>query len=134
MDRVFLDANVLFSAAYRSDSRLRRLFTLRGVTFITSAYAVEEARRNLGTAQQRHSLQQLCGKVEIVPITMPDLPPAIALPESDRPILSAAISARATHLLTGDIKDFGRYFGQKLEGVLILAPAMYLRMRREEKG
>jgi hypothetical protein len=56
--------------------------------------------------------------------------PEFELPESDRPILLAAIGARATHLLTGDVKDFGRYYGQTLEGVLILPPAMYVQMRR----
>lgn len=132
MDRVFLDANVLFSAAYRHDSRLRQLFKLRGVTFISSTYAVEEARRNLSTAEQRKDLEQLCASMEIVPAASPEplQSPGLDLPESDRPILSAAISARATHLVTGDAKDFGRYYGQTLEGVLILPPAMYIRMRR----
>lgn len=134
MDRVFLDANVLFSAAYRRDSRLRQLFKLRGVTFMSSAYAVEEARRNLSTAQQRKDLEQLCASLEIAPAAPPESLqlPGLNLPDSDRPILAAAISTRATHLLTGDVKDFGRYYGQMLEGVLILPPAMYMRMRRGE--
>lgn len=132
MDRVFLDANVLFSAAYRHDSRLRQLFKLHGVTFISSAYAVEEARRNLSTAQQRKDLEQLCASMEIVPAAPSESrhSPEFELPESDRPILLAAIGARATHLLTGDVKDFGRYYGQTLEGVLILPPAMYIRKRQ----
>lgn len=132
MERVFLDANVLFSAAYRQDSRLRQLFKLRGVAFISSAYAVEEARRNLSTAQQRKDLEQLCASMEIVPVSPSESlhTPGFDLPESDRPILMAAIGARATHLLTGDVKDFGRYYGRTLEGVLILPPAMYMRMRR----
>lgn len=45
-------------------------------------------------------------------------------------LFSAAIGARATHLLTGDTKDFGRYYGQTFAGVLILPPAMYRRTRR----
>jgi hypothetical protein len=32
------------------------------------------------------------------------------LPENDRPILWAAISIRATHLLSGDFKAFGRFY------------------------
>ena len=47
MDSSFLDANVLFSAAYRSDAGLRKLWRLPGVRIVSSAYAVEEARRNL---------------------------------------------------------------------------------------
>jgi hypothetical protein len=34
---------------------------------------------------------------------------AALLPEKDRPILEAAIQCKATHLLTGDIKDFGPF-------------------------
>lgn len=132
MDRVFLDANVLFSAAYRHDSGLRQLFRLRQVTLITSTYAVEEARRNLSTPQQRKDMEQLCASMEVVPAATFELPQGIDLPESDRPILSAALSARATHLVTGDVKDFGRYYGQTVAGVLILPPAKYLRMRRGE--
>ena len=43
-----MDANILFSAAYRSDAGLKRLWKLPGARLITSAYAVEEARRNMG--------------------------------------------------------------------------------------
>lgn len=134
MDRVFLDANVLFSAAYRHDAGLRQLFKLRRATLITSAYAVEEARRNLSTDRQRRDLERLCASMEIVSVAAAD-PPRLAgidLPESDRPILAAAINARATHLLSGDVRDFGRYYGQTVEGVLILPPARYLRKRQDE--
>lgn len=134
MDRVFLDANVLFSAAYRHDAGLRQLFKLHHVALITSAYAVEEARRNLSTDRQRRDLEQLCASMEIVSVAAAD-PPQLAgidLPESDRPIFAAAINARATHLLSGDVRDFGRYYGQTVEGVLILPPARYLRKRQDE--
>jgi len=42
------------------------------------------------------------------------LPGGIALPEKDRPILLAAIEARATHLITGDKRLFGKYFGKRI--------------------
>ncbi len=35
MDRLFLDANVLFSAAYRDDSGLQRLWDLSDVELVT---------------------------------------------------------------------------------------------------
>jgi hypothetical protein len=44
LDRIFLDANVLFSAAYLENSGLGRLWQLEGVELLSSAYAVEEAR------------------------------------------------------------------------------------------
>ena len=58
----------------------------------------------------------------------------IALPDKDRPILLAAITARATHLLTGDVQHFGPYFGQQIDGVMILPPAAYLRGFQDEEG
>ena len=47
---LFLDANVVFSAAHREESRAQDLVALaRGgrCKLLTSAYALEEARRNL---------------------------------------------------------------------------------------
>jgi hypothetical protein len=47
VDRVFLDANVLFSASYREDSGLLRLWQLKETELVTSPYALDEARRNV---------------------------------------------------------------------------------------
>jgi uncharacterized protein len=47
MDRLFLDANVLFSAAYRPDAGLGQLWKLEGAILCSSHYALEEARINL---------------------------------------------------------------------------------------
>ncbi|MGH7895069.1 MAG: PIN domain-containing protein [Candidatus Binatia bacterium] len=129
MDRVFLDANVLFSAAYRPDAGLGRLWELADVRLLTSTYAVEEARRNLDGPARRNRLEKLLRMVEVVgvPPTFHSLPDAVKLREKDRPILLAAIHGRASHLLTGDVRDFGRYFGKRLAGILVLSPGDYLR-------
>ncbi len=132
MDRLFLDADVLFSAAYRPDAGLRRLWEIVGVELITSAYAEEEARRNLETPVQHSTLSELLRHVKVL-IFQPGsflLPSGLELPDNDRPILEAAIFSQATHLLTGDMKAFGAYYGRTLAGVLILPPAAYLRERR----
>jgi uncharacterized protein len=127
-DVVFLDANVLFSAAYRSGAGLLRLWELADVRLVTSAYALEEARRNLSDAEQLVRLDGLAGTMEIrVEESDEPLPEGVALPAKDRPILGAAIRAGATHLLTGDVRHFGRYFGQTVGGVHILPPGDYLR-------
>ena len=125
---MFLDANVLFSAAYRSDAGLRRLWHLADVRLVTSGYAAAEARANLAVVEQRDRLDELLESVDSVPegVHRP-LPEGLDLPTKDRPILQAAIAARATHLLTGDVTHFGAFFGQSIEGVLILPPADYLR-------
>lgn len=128
MDRVFLDANVLFSAAYRPDAGVRKLWELSGRTLLTSAYAAEEARRNLDRPEQTDALEQLLAAVVLVPEPDPDLAPASAgLPEKNRPILAAAIAARATHLVTGDLRHFRHLLGRRVAGVRVLRPAEYLR-------
>lgn len=130
MDIVFLDANVLFSAAYRADSGLRRLWTLPDAELVTSTYAVEEARRNLEPGPQRRRLDRLLRRVRMVG----EAPPpwtvgAVRLPEKDRPILAAAMAARATHLLTGDVTHFGSFLGREVGGVRVLTPSEYLARR-----
>jgi predicted nucleic acid-binding protein len=131
VDRVFLDANVLFSAAYRGDSSLLQLWEIPDVTLVTSIYALEEASRNLGTPEQRDRLEVLAAQVEIpASAGEVDLPKEIDLPENDRPILQAAVEAKASHLLSGDRRAFGRYFGQRILGVLVLKPSAYLSSRR----
>jgi hypothetical protein len=51
-DRVFLDANILVSAAWRADSGLSALWTLPDTQLLTSAYAIVEADRNVVNAEQ----------------------------------------------------------------------------------
>ena len=128
MDRVFLDANVLFSAAYRSDSGLLQLWTREDCRLITSAFAHEEARRNLDSEEQRDRLEHLMADVTLVPES-PRRPEhdAWSLPDKDVPILAAAVRARATHLLTGDLAHFGHLMGKSVDGVLVLRPAAYLK-------
>jgi len=124
-DRLFLDANVLFSAAYRPGSRLSCLWKLKNVELITSAYAAEEAARNLAGEEQRLRLKELLERTQIVMGVSP-LPHGVLLPEKDQPILQAAIHAEATHILTGDQRHFGKHFGRRYGGVLILPPGDYL--------
>ena|SRR5437899_2823158 len=125
--RAFLDANVLFSAAYRETSSLIRLWSHPGTELVTSAYAAEEVRRNLASADQLTRLDQLLAERRIVGESDAPMPAGVRLPAKDHPILKAAIAADATHLVTGDVKDFGRYFGRRIGGVLVLTPVDLLR-------
>ena len=128
MDRVFLDANVLFSAAYRSDSGLLILWSRPDTALLTSEHAAEEARHNLSDDDQRQRLNGLVRKCEIVATpTVAGLSEGLVLPPGDRLIFLAAMAARATHLLTGDRTHFGPYYGRTIAGVLILPPGDYLR-------
>ena len=94
MDRVFLDANVLFFASYRDESRLLQLWNLADVEVVTSAFAVAEALRNLETETQRERLSMLVAIARVVPEPLPNsiLPTGVTLPAKDAPILLAAVA------------------------------------------
>jgi len=123
--RVFLDANILFSASL-AHSRMRDFLDVlfRHGTCLTSDYAIEEARRNLElkfpvSLSLLHSLVKKC---ELVPVLM--IEPKVKLKAKDLPILGGAIAGNATHLLTGDERDFGAFFGKTIQGVKIVSPRM----------
>jgi predicted nucleic acid-binding protein len=126
--RLFLDANVLFSAAYRADAGVRRLWSTEGVELVTSEYAVEEARRNLPDRSQQDRLDELLRDVERIAATTLalELRSGVELREKDWPIVAGALQASATHLITGDHRDFGPYIGKRILGVLIQTPSQYL--------
>jgi len=126
---LFLDANVLFSSAYEPDASLRRFWSLPDVRILSSAYAVEEARRNLSTVEHRARLQELLTDVRVSMHASMERRAieGVQLPEKYWPILLAAIDAGATHLLTGDVRHFGNLYQERVEGVLVLRPAAYLR-------
>ncbi|MCA1790969.1 MAG: hypothetical protein LC667_14270 [Thioalkalivibrio sp.] len=129
MDRLFLDANVLFSAAHREGAGVAFLWSLDDAVLSTSSYAIEEAERNLSARHQTRRLKQLIQALHIVETTtVPDsVRKGITLPDKDWPILGGALAADSTHLITGDLKHFGRYFQKQIAGILILPPADYLR-------
>ena len=130
MDRLFLDANVLFSAAYREGSGLLQLWKLSDVQLVTSVYALEEARRNLDTEERKARLNDLMQEVTVLlELREQDLPPGVDLAEKDKPILAAVLAAGASHLITGDRQHFGRYFGERVRQTLIMTPRDYLTSR-----
>ena len=82
MDRLFLDANILFSAAYGPESPLRRLWQAKGAELLTSGYAVAEARRNLEAKEQQGRLETLLADVRVVRESeRRDLPAGVTLRE-----------------------------------------------------
>ena len=121
--RVFLDANILFSAAYSDRAGMRRLWQIPNITLVSSAYAIEEAGRNLTNEPQKIDLQSFINQVEVV--TACDPAPNLfieidSLPEKDRPILWAAIESECSHLITGDKRHFGELYDSELSGVRIM--------------
>lgn len=128
--RVFLDANVLFSAAWLEGSGLARLWRLPDTTLISSRLAAAEAERNLDSEERRSRLQARVANLTLVDAPSGAKPPAgIELVAKDVPILLAAVAAGASHLLTGDRRHFGHLYGKSPGGVKILTPAAYLKSR-----
>jgi predicted nucleic acid-binding protein len=141
-NRVFLDANVVFSAAYRLTSRLNSLWLLQSVELVTSYLAAEEARRNL-RVHKPDALARLESLLDsITTISISDstvsIPDGIVLAEKDVHILAGAISSGCTHLITGDNQHFGHLFGHTVSGVKVVTPAQYLleavNIRENESG
>ena len=129
MDRLFLDANVLFSAAYRSDSGFLQFWKLQDVVLCSSRYALQEAKLNLTEEEQEHRLAQLARKLQLFEALPGQLPGGVLLPPKDIPILLAAMEAGATHLITGDKRHFALYSGKTIAGILVQPPAAYLKTR-----
>lgn len=127
MDRVFLDANILFSIAYgsRSLGNLQEMARQGRCKLLASAYVVKEAMRNLSSREQITRLNELVADLEIVPEVDPEMPCPIFLPEKDRPVFQAAVQSHATCLITGDLEHFGAYRGKTTSGVLICTPRDY---------
>ena len=128
--RVFLDANVLFSAAYRETGSVRVFFALADAgscELVSSGYAMDEARRNILAKHPDRigDLESLLGRItacgEAAPAT---LAWAVTqrLPPKDAPILAAAVESRCHLLVTGDRTHFGALFGRRLRGTVVLLP------------
>jgi predicted nucleic acid-binding protein len=126
--RIFLDANILFSAA-KTDGAMRRLIRLlraAGHELWADGYVLEEARRNLA-AKAPEGLRAL--EAIVAEIRTADAHPADAgerffarLPEKDRPVLAAAVRLRCDVLVTGDRSHFGALSGKTVAGVAIHSP------------
>lgn len=127
--RIFLDANILFSAA-KSDGAVRELLGwLRkgGHTLCAELYVITEARRNLEAKSDAGAvaLDALLRHVEVVPFRYHELPAkyAASLPQKDHPVLAAAIQEGCDVLVTGGRRHFGKLYGRTLDGLTVHSPS-----------
>jgi predicted nucleic acid-binding protein len=140
--RVFLDANVLFSAAHSTGSPLNGFFRLAGAgicELVASPFALDEARRNIARKHpaKMAELEQLILRISICREADAEgvlWARSAGLPETDAPILAAAAQSKADILVTGDRADFGSLYERKLRGVEILTPRTALERILAVKG
>ena len=125
--RIFLDANILFSAA-KSDGAIRVLVTRllhAGHDCQVDGHVIEEARRNVVAKTPAHlpQLEALPPRLRISAVVPAgariDLP---GLPERDRLVLAAAAALGCDALVTGDRTHFGTFYGRTVAGVRIHSP------------
>ena len=131
--RIFLDANILFSAA-KSAGAIRQLLAQlnqRGHQLVADDYVATEARRNLTRKAGNDAIPYLDALLLQIEVNHAQHSPHRTgsaqtdtdwLPEKDRPVLRAAIALRCDALVTGDRTDFGSGFGKTFGGVTIYPP------------
>lgn len=139
---LFLDANVLFSAAHSPEGRGAALFALARKGFCrlsSSGYAVFEAERNLHAKSPGalKALEAMLPIISIVPEAAAETTAKTSISELDAgdvPILAAALAAWAAILVTGDRKHFGRWMGREILGVEIRSIAQTLEVLLGGRG
>ena len=129
--RIFLDANILFSAAKSAGAvhELLEMLASRNHVLCADEYVVMEARRNLsvkGSTESLHRLDDVLARIELSPAKIGAFDTSLIawLPEKDRPVLAAAIRLRCDALVTGDVTHFGAGFGKSFAGVAIYSPRL----------
>ncbi len=125
--RLFLDANILFTAAHNPKglafATIQRGAAL-GIEVFTSDYAYEEAKYNLTLKFPAvvATLDKLRRSLQLMTIQVDENLNPLSLPLDDLPIFQAALACKAQFLISGDKKAFGRWMNlpKKCRGLTIL--------------
>jgi predicted nucleic acid-binding protein len=130
--RIFLDSNVLFTAAHNPEGKASLVIELAAagnLEVVTGAYCLAEARLNL---ERKHPaaigrLSEILRTVRLVPDVAGERC-ALSLHEKDRPVFASAQRCKATHFLTGDRRHFGLYRNKPKEtmGIVVQSAGDFL--------
>ena len=133
--KVFLDSNVLFSAAYMGKGRSRSylIYDLQGRGFFDifiSGLVVKEAVWNMGR-KRPDRLLFLNGLIQNSTVLedtliLSDIQTLKTLPLNDRIILTTAIYHGMDFFITGNTKDFRDFYLKKIGETLILRPVDFI--------
>ena len=123
--RVFVDANVLFSAAdVESATRILLDVLFKHATVVLNEHVWEEARRNVDVKRPglAGALQEL--KPNFLVSSQMMLVDDCPLPDKDQPVLGGAVAAGCSHLWTGDKRHFGHLYGKTIKGTQVVSATM----------
>ena len=121
--RLFLDAHVLISAAWKDASKVTRVWSIPAVDLVTSNLVLAECERNLSHAPQLERLVRLLQSVRVLEFDRaPVLDLQVALPEKGHHVLAAAVLTRTDFLVTGDRNHFGLWYGSSVLGIRVEPP------------
>ena len=130
--RLFLDANILFSAAISPKGRCQSFwdFAEQGYcNLLTSPHALLETERNLLAKYPNQldyfnaNLRPFLTVVKEASATRIKWAIVLGLPLKDAPILATAVESQADFLVTGDRQHFAFLYGKTIEGIVIVDPA-----------
>ena len=123
--RVFVDANVLFSAC-KPRSAMRRLVQalLKRRSAVASRYVLAEVEANLRAKRSEWLPHWLVVRNGMIVEDLRADVRVAGLVEKDLPVVQAAVASGCTHLVTGDQKHFGRWMGKDIRGVRVVSPRM----------
>ena len=145
MIRVFLDASVIFAAAYSETGAARELFrqaTRDQVRLVVNQDVMDEAQRNLvkKVPQGETLLQVLMAVVnpEIAPDPSPQLTSQVSqyVVEKDVPVAAGALASQVDYLVTFDRQHLLKPVEvAKKSGLKIVLPEVVVEaVRREQAG
>lgn len=135
--RVFLDANILFSAALGGEvfRLIWQLAAQSQLKLLTSTLCLHEARVNLERKYPTYTTQlrilmkwvNLLEDTGTLPVHPHVQGLLFSLPEKDRPMLEAALLADAQVLLTGDLRHFGPLMNHTDLPLRVFDPRSFIR-------
>ena len=133
--KVFLDSNVVFSAAYseKEKSSSYIFFELQNLNiikiYISNLVKFESIHNiKIKKPEKLDFLNELLSKVYIIEDVDVYYEFAKNLPENDRIILSSAVYHDIDFFITGNTKDFLTFYNKKLKNTLILTPKDFLEL------
>lgn len=133
--KVFLDSNVLFSIAYSGQERSRsyliyEIQALGVLEVYLSNLVCEEATFNIKIKRPENMplLNELIKKSKILADSLAETKNEIInnLPLNDRIILYTAVYHKMDYFLTGNVKDFKKFYQRKIDNTMILKPVDFL--------